>query len=99
MNKVAGGNQVEKTSKLRTYDQTEVQQRMTKLRAEVAQKKAAEAKRAEEIAAVQVSDADVSVIADALNLSTDQAKRRLQEKNGDVVAVLREAAQLPKSKA
>lgn len=99
MTTVGGGGHVEKTTAIRKYDQAAVAERMQQLRAEVAQKKAAEAKRNEELAAVPVETADVAVVAAELNISEDAARRRLQEKKGDLVAVLREAVGLPKAKA
>lgn len=99
MNDVSGDGQAEKTSKLRTFDQTALQQRMAKLRAEIAQKEEAEAQREKEMASRPVADADVAVVAAALNIAAAAAKRQLQEKNGDVTAVLREAVGLPKTRA
>lgn len=98
MDKISGGA-AEKTTVIRTYDQAAVAARMRELRAEVAQKKATEVKRREELAAVTVTDADVAVAAEALNLSEADARRRLQEKKGDLVATLRDAAGLPRAKA
>lgn len=99
MNDVSGDGQAEKTSKLRSFDQTALQERMAKLRAEVAQKAEAEAQREREIASRPVDGADVDVVASALNLTTAAAKRLLQEKHGDVKAALREAAGLAKASA
>ncbi|KPA77219.1 hypothetical protein ABB37_07126 [Leptomonas pyrrhocoris] len=99
MNDVSGNGQAEKTSKLRTFDQTALQARMAKLRAEIAQKEEAEAQREREVVSRSVADADVEVVADALHVPTGVAKRQLQEKNGDVTAVLREAVGLGKARA
>jgi NACalpha-BTF3-like transcription factor len=99
MNDVSGDGQAEKTSKLRTFDQTALQARMSKLRAEIAQKEEAEAQKEREIVSRVVADADVEIVATALNISAAAAKRKLQERNGDVTAVLRDAVGLGKARA
>lgn len=99
MNNVSGGDRAEKTSNVRGYDEAAVQKRMADLHAEIAQKKAAEAKREQELAAVEVAAADISLLADQLGVSEAVAARKLKEKSGDVTAVLRETLQLPKSRA
>ncbi|KPI84615.1 hypothetical protein ABL78_6320 [Leptomonas seymouri] len=99
MNDVSGDGQAEKTSMLRTFDQTALQARMAKLRAEIAQKEEAEAQREREITSRSVEDADVEVVATALNIPAAVAKRQLQARNGDVTAVLRESVGLAKARA
>lgn len=99
MRNVAGGNQVEKSAVVRTYDREAVRARMTLLRAEVAQNKAAEADRRAALAAVPVEATDVALIADVLFVSEEEARRMLQAKNGDVTALLREAVGIQKAKA
>ncbi|CCW65867.1 unnamed protein product [Phytomonas sp. EM1] len=96
MNKLSGNGQVEKVVELRSYDAEAVQVRMAKLRAEVAQKKLAELKKVEELSDVRVDDADVKLFATEMCLREDVARHKLQEKGGDLVAVLREAVNLPK---
>ncbi|CCW72339.1 unnamed protein product [Phytomonas sp. Hart1] len=96
MNKLSGNGQVEKVVELRSYDAEAVQIRMAKLRAEVAQKKAAELKKAEELAGVHVNNADVKLFATEMCLDEDVARSKLQEKGGDFVAALREAVNLHK---
>ena len=98
MNDVSGNGQAEKTSKLRTFDQTALQARMTKLRDEIAQKEEVEAQREREITSRVIGVADVAVVAAALNVPAAVALRQLQEKNGDMTAVLRDAVGLVKAR-
>ncbi|KAG5483727.1 hypothetical protein GH5_05570 [Leishmania sp. Ghana 2012 LV757] len=99
MRNVAGSGEAEKTSKLRTHDLAALQERMKKLHAEVTQQSEAKEQRARELAAVPVADADVQVVAAALAVTPECARSRLQEKSGDVMAVLRDAVGLPKVRA
>ncbi|AYU77299.1 hypothetical protein conserved [Leishmania donovani] len=99
MRKVTGSGEAEKTSKLRTDDLAALQERMKKLHAEVTQQSEAKEQRARELAAVPVADEDVQVVAAALTVTPECARSLLQEKNGDVTAVLRDAVGLPKARA
>ncbi|GET87077.1 hypothetical protein, conserved [Leishmania tarentolae] len=99
MRKVAGSGESEKTSKLRTDDLAALQERMKKLHAEVTQQNEAKEQRARELAAVPVVDEDVQVVAAALAMTPECARSLLQEKKGDVTAVLRNAVGLPKARA
>lgn len=99
MRDVSGSGGAEKTTQMRTDMLAERQERMKQLRAEVTRQTEAREQRARELTAIAVADADIEVVADALALTPECAKRRLQEKNGDVTAVLREAAGLPKARA
>ncbi|KAK7197508.1 hypothetical protein NESM_000700600 [Novymonas esmeraldas] len=96
MRNVSGSGEAEKTSKLRTDDLAALQERMKKLHAEVTRQTEVKEQRAREVAAVPVADEDVQVVALALAVTPEYARRRLQEKNGDVTTVLREAVGLPK---
>ncbi|KAG5509387.1 hypothetical protein JKF63_06697 [Porcisia hertigi] len=99
MRNVSGSGEAEKTSKLRTDDLAELQERMKTLHAEVTQQNEAKEQRARELAAVPVGDADVQIVASALLMTPECARRLLQEKNGNVTAVLRNAVGLPKARA
>lgn len=92
------GRQTEKSVVMRTYDQNAVNAQMQKLRSEIAERKLAEQRRAEELAAVEVDPAAVTLVAEELCISKADALSRLQEKKGNMVAVLREAVGLPKAK-
>ncbi|CAD2219284.1 hypothetical protein AGDE_16508 [Angomonas deanei] len=71
---------------------------MTQLRSELAKQKEEEKKQLEVILSREVSEADVKVVAEALDVEEAAAKRLLQEHKGDVTAVLREAVHLPQKK-
>eukprot|EP00796_Vickermania_ingenoplastis_P008935 gene8935-6268_t len=91
MNKMSEGQQ-EKSGDMKHFDEAAANDRVNKLWAEVTAKKAAEAQKAAEIAAIPVSEQDVILISSTLNISVTEAKLSLQRKKGDVVAVLREAS-------
>ncbi|CAJ1019591.1 hypothetical protein, conserved [Leishmania lindenbergi] len=99
MRNVTGSGEAEKTSKLRTDDLPALQERMKKLHAEVTQQTEAKEQRARELAAVPVADVDIQVVAAALAVTPECARCRLQKKNGDVTAMLRDAVGLPKARA
>lgn len=97
-NEMTKVNDQEKSGSMKHYDEAASTDKVNKLWAEVAAKKAAEEKKAAELAAIEVSDDDVTLVAESLNISEQQAKLCLQKKKGDVVAALREAIGLPKVK-
>ncbi|AAZ12488.1 uncharacterized protein TEOVI_000906000 [Trypanosoma equiperdum] len=89
----------EKAVEVRKYDEKAVQQRMQKLYADVAKKKLAEKKRADELAQIPVSEEDVQLLVRECGWEAQVAQQKLRERNGSVVAVLRDVAGLPKAKA
>lgn len=89
----------DKSGNMKHYDEAATNDKINKLWAEVEQKKAAAAKKAAEIAAIPVEEADISVVAESLNISKEEAKLKIQKNKGDTVLALREAVGLPKVKA
>lgn len=69
--------------------------KVSKLWAEVKEKKEAERKKAADLAALPVDAEDVQLLADSLSMTNDEAKLTLQRKKGDAIAALREAVGLP----
>ncbi|EAN92133.1 hypothetical protein C3747_35g495c [Trypanosoma cruzi] len=92
-------SRVEKAVEVRKYDEKAVQERMRKLHADILQKKLAEKKRMDELAQIPVEEADVALLMQELGCDRMAAEQRLREKKGDLVAVLRDVAGLPKARA
>lgn len=80
-----------------TYDGN-VKDKMKKLWDEVQAKKAAEEKKAAELAAVPIDPQDSHLVAESLNITEEEAQLLLKKQRGDVLCVLREAVGLPKPK-
>lgn len=81
----------EKSKEVRNFDQAAFAATVARVKAEYERKAAAEARRQEELAAVAVADADVDLVAAALRVPGTEARRRLQERKGDVEGILRDA--------
>jgi NACalpha-BTF3-like transcription factor len=99
MSKMSGQGTSEREVTQRSYDHAAAEARMAKLKENAAKRRAEEKVKEDLIQAVEVNAQDVALISSELCLDSAAAKRRLQERNGDVVAVLREAVGLPKLKS
>ena len=88
---VKGGQQTQdREVKARQYDEKQVAERMTKLNEDVRQKKEAAAKREAELNAVKVEADDIALVAAQCDITPAAAKRKLQQKNGDINAVFKD---------
>ncbi|KAH9597826.1 hypothetical protein LSM04_002289 [Trypanosoma melophagium] len=91
-------NRTEKATEVRAYDEQSVEERMRKLFLEIAEKKAADKKKADELAQIPVKNEDVELLMSELGWERAVAEHRLREKKGDTVAIMREVVGLPKAK-
>jgi NACalpha-BTF3-like transcription factor len=85
-----GGAQGEKQLQAKTYDEKKVGGTMAKLNEELILKKEVEASKEKELAAIQVKAEDIEAVSTHCDLTKAVAKRKLQQKNGDIAAVLKD---------
>lgn len=84
----AQDNTQERESKQKTYDVAQTTAIFTQLRKAEKDKKDADVAKEQQLAAVAVQAADVTIVAQQLNVTDAAAKRLLQKHNGNLEAAL-----------